>query len=88
MAPTLHTVSDGSDRPAKYVECGKGDVPGNVRFDVPARLAGQHVEVAYGGFGRAEHDEGDLYKRVTDRSIGPGAVAYYRLLVSEKQPRG
>ncbi len=61
-----------------YEPCREKDVPGNVRFDVPERLAGGMVEVAYGGFGRAAHDEGDPYKRVTDHAAH-GAVTYYRL---------
>lgn len=54
-------------------------VPDGVRFDVPPHRQGQIVEVAYGGFGRAEHGPGDEYKRVHDRSEGPSAVRYYRL---------
>jgi hypothetical protein len=61
-----------------YVVCDASDIPAGVRFDVPRRLQGQTVEVAYGGFDRAEHDDGDPYKRVTDRSIGPKATTYYR----------
>ncbi len=59
-----------------YVACSEKDVPGNVRFDVPAYHQGRMVEVAYGGFGRAAHDYGDPFKRVTEPG---GAVTYYRL---------
>lgn len=62
-----------------YVPCAAQDVPGDVRFDVPARHQGQIVEVAYGGYGRHAHDEGDLYKRIVDRSAY-GAAEYYRLV--------
>lgn len=63
----------------EYVPCAKESIPDKVRFDVPRRNQGQTVEVAYGGFGRSEHDEGDLYKRVHDRSLGPEAFRYYKL---------
>jgi len=53
-------------------------IPDGVRFDVEAHRQGQIVDVAYGGFGRAEHGPGDDYKRVHDRSEGPNAVRYYR----------
>jgi hypothetical protein len=62
----------------KYVPCSKTDIPETVRFDVPGRLQGQMIEVAFGGFGRYEHDEGDLYKRVTDRGGTGGPPNYYR----------
>jgi len=62
----------------KYVRCNESDVPERVRFDVPRANQGQIVEIAYGGFGRYEHDVGDPYKRVIDRSIGPDAAIYYR----------
>jgi len=52
-----------------YVEIKRSEVPGGVRFDVPRRNQGQIVEIAYGGFARSEHDEGDPYKRETDRSL-------------------
>ena len=60
----------------KYIECASSVVPASIRFDVPRRHDGQIVEIAYGGFDRAAHDEGDPYKRVTDRS--DGSVRYYR----------
>lgn len=68
---------------ARYIECERSEIPEGVRFDVPRHLQGQHVEVAYGDFGRAEHAEGDLYKRVHDRSVGPAAVTYYRRVDAE-----
>jgi len=51
-----------------------------VRWDVPGRHAGQIVEVAYATRGRsaAPADEGDEYRRTTDRS--DGTVVYARLL--------
>jgi hypothetical protein len=61
-----------------YVEISETEIPGQVRFDVPVRNLGQMVEVAYGGFGRAAHDDGDVYKRVHDQSIGPRAIRYFR----------
>lgn len=54
--------------PANYIPCREIDVPEGVRFDVPRRHQGQIVEVAYGGWGRGEHDEGDEYRRVIDKS--------------------
>lgn len=67
----------------KYTPCDESSIPAGVRFDVPRHLQGQIVEVAYGGISRSEHGPGDLYKRVTDRSVGagfPGRVTYYRLV--------
>lgn len=64
----------------RYVQCSERDIPKGIRFDVPGRNQGQTVEVAYGSFYRGEAGEGDFFKRVTDRSIGPGAVTYYRLV--------
>ncbi len=61
---------------SKYVRIQASEVPAGVRFDVPAHNQGQIVEVAYGGFDRAEHGAGDPYKRVTDRS--DRSVAYYK----------
>lgn len=63
---------------SKYVQLEKWQVPANVRFDVQAHRQGQIVEVAYGGFDRAEHGPGDLYKRVTDRGVGGGTRYYIR----------
>lgn len=62
----------------KYVPCAAHEIPAKVRFDVPGQNQGQIIEVAYGGFGAAEHGDGDDYKRVHDRSIGPAAITYYR----------
>lgn len=61
---------------SKYIKCSKSEIPGSVRFDVPGPNQGQIVEVAYGGFGRAEHGPGDPYKRVTD--LSDRSVEYYR----------
>jgi hypothetical protein len=66
----------------KYVECDKSEIPAGVRFDTPRSNQGQIVEVSYGGFGAAEHDDGDPYMRRTDTSIPtgkPGRVTYYKL---------
>lgn len=61
---------------SQYEQCKEADIPAGVRFDVPRRQQGQIVEVAFGGRRRDEHDVGDPYKRVTDRSVGE--VTYYR----------
>lgn len=63
----------------RYVECRAEDIPAAVSFTVPRRNGGQMIEVAYGGFGRAEHDAGDPFKRVENRAAGPG-YRYYRLV--------
>lgn len=54
----------------RYIEVTEKEIPAGVRFDVPRRYQGTGLEIAFGGFDRAEHDEGDLYKRVTDFSTG------------------
>lgn len=64
---------------SRYIECNERDIHQGARFDVPMRNQGQHIEVAYGGFGRYENDEGAPFKRVTDRSVGTGQVTFYRL---------
>jgi hypothetical protein len=70
----------------KYVECKEDEIPEGVRFDVPRHHQGQIVEIAYGGFGRGEHGDGDPFKRVTDQSLPVGEqTTYYRLAVFEKQ---
>jgi hypothetical protein len=51
-----------------YQEIDETQVPDGVRFDVPRRNQGQMIEVAYGGFGAGPWDDGDLYKRVKDRT--------------------
>lgn len=64
-----------------YVEVGEDEIPKRVRFDVPRRNQGQIVEVAYGGFGRAEMDSCDPYRRITDTSLPlshPRRVVYER----------
>ncbi len=61
---------------AEYVRISESQIPEGVRFDVTGPNQGQIVEVAYGGFGRAEHGQGDPYKRVTDKS--DRTVAYFK----------
>lgn len=63
----------------KYVKVSESSVPGNVRFDQPARFGGQIIEVEFGGFGRAEHDDGDLYRRQRDRSETTEWTYYKRI---------
>lgn len=60
----------GAPEVGSYVQIDPSLIPDKVRFDVPRRNQGQTVEVAYGGFDRSEHDEGDMYERITDRSTG------------------
>lgn len=60
-----------------YIAVPESHVPQHIRFDVPARHQGQHIEVAYGGYDKYEHDEGADWKCVTDRSTG--STTYYRL---------
>lgn len=60
-----------------YEEINPSLLPEGVRFDVPMRNQGQIVEIAYGGFSRAEHGEGDPYMRVTNRS--DNTISYYKL---------
>jgi hypothetical protein len=55
---------------SNYVKIKAEQVPIGIRFDVPAVNQGQIVEIAYGTFGRYEACDGDLYKRITDRSCG------------------
>lgn len=64
-----------------YVRCDLKDIPAGVCFSVPGRNQGQIIEVAYGGFGRAEHDDGDPYKRICDGS--DASTTYYRLATTE-----
>lgn len=60
---------------AAYVSCRLIDIADGVRFDTPAPCQGQTVQVRYGGFDTAEHDDGDPYKSVIDHSTGE--VDYY-----------
>jgi hypothetical protein len=64
-----------------YLPCPASSIPADVRFDVPRRNQGQHDEVAYGGFGRAEHDRGAPYKRerTASQAIRGEGGTYYRL---------
>lgn len=62
----------------RYVPVAESAIPSGVRFDVPRRNQGQTVEVSYGDFGRSEHDRGDLYMRIEDRS--DRRVTYYQLV--------
>ncbi len=70
---------------ARYTQIQRTEIPEfGIRFDVPERNQGQHVEIAYGGNIRAKHmfDEGAPYKRITDTSIGvghPDRVSYWKL---------
>ena len=61
-----------------YEQIDPASIPANVRFDVPRRFQGRMVEVAFGGFGRQEHDAGDPFKRITDKH--DQTVRYYRLV--------
>jgi hypothetical protein len=63
-----------------YKRITSDQLPKGVRFDVPPQNQGQAIEVAYGGFARSEHCDGDPYRRVTDRSIGNGVVTYYKMV--------
>lgn len=64
---------------AIYTRCQESDTIAVERWDVPRRHQGQIVEVAFGrpGHHRDESDDGDEFKRVTDRSVP--SVSYYRL---------
>lgn len=76
-----HNPEPTMPRRPKYEEIPADQIPAGVRFDVPPRHSGQIVEIAYGGFDRTVHDEGDLYRRETDQSVPtgkPGRVTYYR----------
>jgi hypothetical protein len=59
----------------QYTPISEDKVPAGVRFDCPRRLQGQTIEREFGGFSRSEHDDGDLYMRVTDRTTG--SVQYF-----------
>ncbi len=69
-------MTNTTSKASKYIRISESQIPEGVRFDVPGPNQGQIVEVAYGGFGRAEHGDGDPYKRVTDRS--DRSVEYYK----------
>lgn len=63
----------------KYVPCSNGEIPDGTRWDVPRTNQGQIVEVAFANATpreRSEACDGDMYKRVTDRS--DNSVQYYR----------
>lgn len=65
-----------------YVEISASQVPPDLRWDTPRRHAGQPIEVQYGA---AEWSmdlacNGAPYKRIVDRSVGPSAISYYRLV--------
>jgi hypothetical protein len=66
----------------KYVPRSPSDIPAGVRFDVPQRHQGHIVEVAFGGFDRGTHDDGDPYMRVHDQS--DNATDYYRLATTKQ----
>lgn len=68
---------------ARYYEVPASEVPGNLIWIIPARHAGQIVEVSYstgapsGRTVNYDADEGDPYKQVLDRSAP--RPRYYRL---------
>ncbi len=67
---------------ADYEVIDRASIPDAVRFDVPGRYQGQGIEYAFGGFGRAEHDEGAPYMRVIDHGLAPhqaGYRTYYKI---------
>lgn len=68
-----------------YETCRETDVPSGLRWDTPQRHQGQAIEVQYGvpQQERSEADVGDAWRRVIDRSVGPGAITYYRLVGRE-----
>jgi hypothetical protein len=71
-----------------YRKITEAAIPPSVRFDVPQHHVGQAIEVAYGGFGRAEHDDGAPYKRVVDHSAAlnaAGRISFYALVTDEDQ---
>lgn len=59
-----------------YVKIAEADLPQRVFFTTPRRNQGQAIEEAYGDLRPGEHDVGDLYKSVHDRSIN--STVYYR----------
>jgi len=66
-----------------YIKCPLAEVPGYLRWDVPARNQGQIVEIAYAcdRYAADEACPGDEYQRVTDQSVPTGSAArtrYYR----------
>lgn len=64
-----------------YRQIAETDLPAGVRFDVPPAEGGQAIEVAYADAPRTSASlaaRGAEYKRITDRSVGPRAVTYYR----------
>jgi hypothetical protein len=63
---------------ADYEVIDLASIPAAVRFDVPGRYQGQIVEYAFGGFGRYEHDDDAPFMRVTDRSLAPHQICYYK----------
>jgi hypothetical protein len=78
---TDKAIKTGELEDDDYQPIQSAQIPPGVRFDVPRRNQGQIIEVAYGGFGRSEHDDGDLYRRVFDQSEPPGSpdrVRYYK----------
>ncbi len=64
----------------EYIRCTADEVRHDVRWDVPERNQGQTIEVAYARATPVAHAacEGDEYKRVTDRSLDPRLVTYFR----------
>ena len=73
-----------------YIQVSDNNVPDILRWDVPPQNAGQIVEISYAHQDsrvRTSADEGDLWMRVEDKSIRPGApdrVRYFRWKGSAK----
>jgi hypothetical protein len=65
-----------------YVGISASQVPAGMRWDTPPQHAGQPIEVQYGVLERSADlaCNGAPYKRIVDRSVGPCAVSYYRLV--------
>lgn len=62
----------------EYAPCSRDEIPDSTRWDVPRANQGQIVEVAFANASPRERSEacnGDMYKRVTDRS--DNSVRYY-----------
>ena len=76
--PVSSTAKASTSGALLSVPIDASQIPDDVRFDIPRRNQGQIVLVAYGGYSRGEHDEGDPYMRVVDQSEGQEA-AYYVL---------
>ena len=64
-----------------YEPIADDKVPGSAVFLAPRRLMGQIIEIEYGCMGAPVHtdayDDGALYMRRRDQSVGP-AWTYYK----------